>query len=66
MTDKNFRTIVADDHQGNKAVIIVKGNLTDSLITTSKVLNTDQYPGLAHQLKHIVDSASIANTEKVL
>lgn len=61
MTSKKYEFILADDHKGNKALVVIKGKLSMELATQAKVVDDDRFKDVAQQLKHIIDSSSVIN-----
>lgn len=59
MNNDNYKFILADDHKGNKALVVIKGNLTRELVNKSKVVDDSHFYKTAQQLKKIIESSSI-------
>lgn len=53
---KNIKTIFADDHKGNKAIILVQGHFTPEMLENSGVIEgsaiTELQDKMADVLKH--------------
>lgn len=63
MTSKNYEFILSDDHKGNKALVVIKGELSMELATHAKVVDDDRFKDVAQQLKHIIDSSSVMDKD---
>lgn len=59
MNNDNYKFILADDHKGNKALVVIKGTWTNDLVNSSKVVDDSHFYKTAQQLKKIIDSSSI-------
>ena len=59
MTDSNYKFMLADDHKGNKALVVIKGNQTNELIEQLKEIDDSRFIKTAQQLQKIIDSSSI-------
>lgn len=59
MNNDNYKFILADDHKGNKALVVIKGNFTSELVNQAKVVDDSRFNAVADQLKKIVDSVSV-------
>lgn len=59
MNNDNYKFILADDHKGNKALVVIKGTWTNDLVNSSKVVDDSRFKDVAQQLKYIIDSASV-------
>ena len=51
--------MLADDHKGNKALVVIKGNQTNELIEQLKEIDDSRFIKTAQQLQKIIDSSSI-------
>lgn len=63
MTSKNYEFILADDHKGNKALVVIKDKLSMELATQAKVVDDNRFKDVARQLKHIIDSSSVIDKD---
>ena len=59
MNNDNYKFILADDHKGNKALVVIKGTWTNDLVNSSKVVDDSHFYKTAQHLKKIIDSSSI-------
>lgn len=62
MNNDNYKFILADDHKDNKALAVIKGELSTKLVSNAKAITDTRFNAVADQLKKIIDSASV--TEK--
>lgn len=63
MTSKNYEFILADDHKGNKALVVIKGKLSMELATQAKVVDDNRFKDVAQQIKHIIDSSNVIDKD---
>jgi len=59
MTDSNYKFVLADDHKGNKALVVIKGNQTNELIEQLKEIDDVNFNKNAQELKNVINSSSI-------
>ena len=59
MKNDNYKFILADDHNGNKALVVIKGKLSTELVNQAKVIDENRFNNVAEQLKNIIDSSSV-------
>ncbi|MGE9920875.1 hypothetical protein [Limosilactobacillus reuteri] len=59
MNNDNYKFILADDHKGNKALVVIKGNFTSELVNQAKVVDDSRFIKTTQQLQKIIDSSSI-------
>ncbi|MBD8085421.1 hypothetical protein HUK45_04020 [Limosilactobacillus sp. c9Ua_26_M] len=59
MNSDNYKFILADDHKGNKALVVIKGELSTKLVSNAKTITDTRFNAVADQLKKIIDSASV-------
>lgn len=63
MNNNNYKFILADDHKGNKALVVIKGHLSNKLVDNAKTITDPRFNAIAGQLKKIIDSASVIETK---
>ncbi|WP_431814552.1 hypothetical protein [Limosilactobacillus portuensis] len=59
MNNDNYKFILADDHKGNKALVVIKGELSTDLVGNAKTITDTRFNAVADQLKKIIDSVSV-------
>lgn len=57
MNNNNYKFLLADDHNGNKVLMIVKGNLKKAINNVGEI--TDQCFPYRDQLKSILEHSTI-------
>lgn len=64
MKNNNYSIFVSQDDNGNKIMTIVKGKLTDDLVTKSGKINDPAFEPVANQLKSIIDHSNFIGSNK--
>lgn len=59
MTDSNYKFMLADDHKGNKVLVVIKGDFTTDLVSRAKIIDESHFKDTADLLKRIIDASSI-------
>ena len=59
MTDSNYKFMLADDHKGNKVLVVIKGDFTTDLVSRAKIIDDSRFKDTAEQLKRIIDASSV-------
>ena len=59
MNNDNYKFILADDHNGNKVLAVIKGEMSTELVSNAKTITDTRFNAVADQLKKIIDSASV-------
>ncbi len=59
MTDSNYKFMLADDHKGNKVLVVIKGEFLSSLVSQAKIIDASRFKNTAEQLKRIIDASSV-------
>ncbi|KRL89988.1 hypothetical protein [Limosilactobacillus ingluviei] len=62
MKNNNYSIFASQDSNGNKILTIVKGKLTDDLVTNSCKINDPEFELVANQLKSIIDHVGFINS----
>ena len=45
MTDSNYKFMLADDHKGNKVLVVIKGEFSSSLVSQTTIQATEKAQG---------------------
>lgn len=59
MNDNNYSFYLADDHKGNKALTIVKGNLNKELVTSISKIDDPAFSANANELIKILNQSTV-------
>ncbi len=59
MNNDNYSFYLADDHKGNKALTIVKGNLNKELVTSISKIDDPAFSSNANQLIKILNQTTV-------
>lgn len=59
MNNDNYSFYLADDHKGNKALTIVKGNLNKELVTSISKIDDPAFSANANQLIKILNQTTV-------
>ena len=59
MKNDNYKFILADDHKGNKALTIVKGNLKKELVTSISKIDDPAFSANANELIKILNQTTV-------
>ena len=59
MNNNNYSFYLADDHKGNKALTIVKGNLNKKLVTSINKIDDPAFSANANQLIKILNQTTV-------
>ena len=51
--------MLADDHKGNKVLVVIKGDFTTDLVSRAKIIDDSRFKDTAEQLKRIIDASSV-------
>lgn len=51
--------MLADDHKGNKVLVVIKGEFSSSLVSQTKIIDASRFKNTAEQLKRIIDASSV-------
>lgn len=60
MTNDNYKYILADDHNGNKALVIIRGELNNKLVSPANVheITDPAFTPYAKQLRKILEQVA--------
>lgn len=64
MKNNNYSIFASQDSNGNKILTIVKGKLTDDLVTNSGKINDPAFEPVANQLKSIIDHSNFIDVNQ--
>lgn len=59
MNNDNYSFYLADDHKGNKALTIVKGNLNKELVTSISKIDDPAFSANTNQLIKILNQTTV-------
>ena len=59
MNNDNYSFYLADDHKGNKALTIVKGNLNKELVTSISKIDAPAFSANANELIKILNQTTV-------
>ena len=59
MNNDNYSFYLADDHKGNKALTIVKGNLNKELVTSISKIDNPAFSANANELIKILNQTTV-------
>ena len=59
MNNDNYSFYLADDHKGNKALTIVKGNLNKKLVTSISKIDDPAFSANANELIKILNQTTV-------
>lgn len=59
MNNDNYSFYLADDHKGNKALTIVKGNLNKELVTSISKIDDPAFSANANELIKILNQTTV-------
>lgn len=59
MNNDNYSFYLADDHKGNKALTIVKGNLNKELVNSISKIDDPAFSANANQLIKILNQTTV-------